>query len=374
MEALENSGQTIPALGNTLALSQLTTGGPEAIVVGGDDGFVYAVNACDGSLLWSVQLGAAVREIIASDWDGDGAVELVASTMDGNMVGIDELVAAFPGEVIDTDPPSGIDVDVQEIESCDTLYAAWAAVVDATDYEVSVSTVDGTEIASFASVGDVISASIAELDLVVDTRYIVGVRAVTPTGTSSVTVSDGVTIIDESPPTTSLTADATAVVPGQEVTLDYTASDATRLATVQLEIVQDGSAIARPVDVYIDGCATEGSIPWTPPGPGVYDVVLTATDAAGKVTVERIVITETTALPDGGSDAGPDVDSGSDAGADGGPGSDSAGVDDLGMNGDTVLVGGCGCSVPGQQEPAGGQFGWLGLLAMVAASRRRFRR
>ncbi|HEY8041536.1 MAG TPA: VCBS repeat-containing protein, partial [Polyangiaceae bacterium] len=63
--------------------------GTDEVVLGSDDGRLYALHASDGSLAFSLDLGAPVAHVIAADIDLDPAVELVASLADGRLVAID---------------------------------------------------------------------------------------------------------------------------------------------------------------------------------------------------------------------------------------------------------------------------------------------
>jgi hypothetical protein len=80
--------------------------GADEVVVGSDDGFLYALHASDGSIAFTLDLGAPVTRLIAADIDRDVAVELVASLADGRLVAIDE-----PGhyDAIRDSPASGRD-------------------------------------------------------------------------------------------------------------------------------------------------------------------------------------------------------------------------------------------------------------------------
>lgn len=63
--------------------------GDDEVLVGSDDGFLYALAGSDGSLLWSVDLGAPVVHVIAADVDKDDALELLAVLADGTLVALD---------------------------------------------------------------------------------------------------------------------------------------------------------------------------------------------------------------------------------------------------------------------------------------------
>jgi outer membrane protein assembly factor BamB len=57
-------------------------------VVGGYDGWLYALDAATGALVWSLDLGAPVGDPIAADTDGDGLSEILAPTADGYLYAI----------------------------------------------------------------------------------------------------------------------------------------------------------------------------------------------------------------------------------------------------------------------------------------------
>jgi hypothetical protein len=64
--------------------------GKDEVVLGGDDGWLYALHASDGSVAFALDLGAPVSHIIAADIDLDPALELVVSLLDGRLVAIDQ--------------------------------------------------------------------------------------------------------------------------------------------------------------------------------------------------------------------------------------------------------------------------------------------
>jgi len=57
-------------------------------VVGGADGWLYAVDGAAGSLLWGLDLGASVGDPIAADIDGDGSSEVLVPAADGYLYAI----------------------------------------------------------------------------------------------------------------------------------------------------------------------------------------------------------------------------------------------------------------------------------------------
>jgi hypothetical protein len=63
--------------------------GADEVVFGGDDGWLYALHASDGSAAFALDLGAPVMHVVAADVDLDPAVELEVSLGDGRLVAID---------------------------------------------------------------------------------------------------------------------------------------------------------------------------------------------------------------------------------------------------------------------------------------------
>jgi len=191
-------------LGNVTIKEDLTGLNDTGAVVGSSDGYLYAVEPCTGSLLWSMNFRFPVGEAIFADTDDDGIDEIVVTVADGYLYGVDREMFPAPGWVHDTDPPSGVtDEDVDSIETQDTLYAAWEPVPLATSYEYGILTASGNFITvpNFINVGPDISVESTGLGLMLGGRYYFAVRAIGPGGSSSEAVSDGVTIVDETDPT-----------------------------------------------------------------------------------------------------------------------------------------------------------------------------
>ncbi len=187
---------------NVSGIHQLSSETGAAVFVGGSDGFLYALDAADGSLLWSLDLESPVGEVITADWDGDGVLELSVVTEDGNVVGIDSYTVASPRHCIDIDPANLSSlVDIDRLVSTDQLAASWDTVSDAVSYELAIFTISGELLRDFQDVGNTSAAVVTGLNLVSDTRYRIAVRAVYADGQRSVDVgSDGVTVIFEEEP------------------------------------------------------------------------------------------------------------------------------------------------------------------------------
>jgi hypothetical protein len=65
--------------------------GTEEVVLGSDDGYLYALHAADGSVEFSIDLGAPIEHVIAADIDLDPELEIIVSLADGRLLAIDGL-------------------------------------------------------------------------------------------------------------------------------------------------------------------------------------------------------------------------------------------------------------------------------------------
>lgn len=77
--------------------------GDDEVVLGSDDGYLYALNGADGTLVWSLPLGAPVVHTIAADLDKDDKIELLCALDDGTLVALD-ATGAYVNDV-QPDPP-----------------------------------------------------------------------------------------------------------------------------------------------------------------------------------------------------------------------------------------------------------------------------
>jgi MYXO-CTERM domain-containing protein len=168
--------------------------------------------------------------------------------------------------VIDTDPPNGIlDRDIDEIETFDTLYAAWEGTAG-TIYEVSIVTSDLAPVTDgFVWVGAGTEATLGGLDLRVGVRYIVAVRAREGDEVSPESVSDGVVVVDRAAPIIEITAvpDWIRQGTGDESLLSVYATDRRGLDHVSVEIrTADGSTVEVLLDEEVSGAEYDWSAGW----------------------------------------------------------------------------------------------------------------
>lgn len=195
------NGQYLGQLTAASVHENLTGKGRPTATVGSSDGYVYAVNPCDGTLDFSLDMKVAVGEVVYGDTDGDGRDELLVSAADGFLYDIRNKNIDQPTAVIDTDPDHGITTfDVDNIVTKDKLSGAWKAVQGATGYEVAITDSLAKIISTprWTNVAMQTSASVSGLPLTVGKRYFFAVRALSAAGPSVDALSNGVTVISTS--------------------------------------------------------------------------------------------------------------------------------------------------------------------------------
>lgn len=89
---------SVPAVGD------IDGDGFDEIVYGSPDGYLYALNAEDGTLAWSHYFGYAVGNPIPADVDDDGYIEIVVGVADGYLYAIDGPQATVEEQVVSSDP------------------------------------------------------------------------------------------------------------------------------------------------------------------------------------------------------------------------------------------------------------------------------
>lgn len=203
--AAEAAGALLGQLTSAAVHADLTGAGHPVAVVGSDDGWLYAVDACSATLAFAVPFGAAVGAIAFGDTDGDGLDELLAAAGDGYLYALAQPPIAAPAAVIDVAPGQAgngdagdLDEtsDIDETGALDRMAAIWEPVPGADGYRVAAVHADTGRILSEPAWQDVGAATAAELTgltLVPGERYIFAVRALTGDGASPDAMSDGVT-------------------------------------------------------------------------------------------------------------------------------------------------------------------------------------
>ncbi len=223
----------------SIAIRDIDKSGRAVFVVGSKDGYLYAVDAVNLDLVFVLNFRYPVGNIIAGDLDGDNYVEILISTGDGYIYAIDraELKATpyvyendgYFTATFDNGPdrcPSDKDEDVDCQEYTSTLGANWEKVDGATGYEYAIISQNGTYITYWTDNGVKNRAVTKDLRLVFDFIYYFLVRpykiekGVKITGPE--TISDGVKIIDITPPEVKIELSNNPVTPDGDGLYDYT--------------------------------------------------------------------------------------------------------------------------------------------------------
>jgi outer membrane protein assembly factor BamB len=285
------AGTPLGRLGNVTSVAAISATGGPAVLVGSTDGFLYALDPCALTLIWSVNLRYPVGEPIVGDVDGNGTDDLLVTVADGFLYGIGQ--AAYPAPMVnDVDPIGGSPTtDVDQIDTIDTLYAEWAPVSGATSYLVGVFTAAGTELRfpNYRDVGNMTSVTLSMLPLRQGGRYFVSVRALGPAGAGLEGHSNGVTVTDRLPPTADINVTPMASWPPVGITPIVTAHCMDRVALMHTHVevrnadgmvvnVLDDRAAAGITDTSThawNGAATAGGSP----SAGTYHAHVTCTDA-----------------------------------------------------------------------------------------------
>ncbi|ACY15828.1 VCBS repeat-containing protein [Haliangium ochraceum] len=196
------AGAFLGQLGSPVVHADLFGDGTPAVVVGSEDGHVYALDGCTGALAFAVPLGAAVGSIAFGDTDGDGVDELVAAAGDGYLYGLAQPPIAAPAWVADLAPESEpaaselADIDqLTQRAARDAVAASWAPVAGARGYRAAVVHADSGQVVSQPAwqelAADAGYARFPGLSLDAGERYRVAVRALAESGPSPDALSDG---------------------------------------------------------------------------------------------------------------------------------------------------------------------------------------
>jgi hypothetical protein len=195
-----------------------------------------------------------VGEPVVADADGDGTEDLLVTAANGYLYGLGPRGYDAPASALDTDPEGGHPTDdVDEIETFNTLWARWEAVPGATGYLAAITSTSGTALTfpDYRAVGGT-EGHFTDLPLRLGGRYRVSVLATGPAGTSVEAVSDGVTVVDRTPPTVRVVATPAVFAPlaGERTTLVLDASDRTGLASTRAELRYPDGSLLRTVDDF----------------------------------------------------------------------------------------------------------------------------
>lgn len=194
----------------------------------------------------------------------------------------------------------------------------WAPVPGATTYEYAVlGPGDATLLRSDVPADSGTTATVTGLPLELGQVYYFGVRAISPSGRSSETLSDGIEVVDRTPPELNLTAAPRPFSPdgdGVDDIVRITASmrDNRGLDAWSLTIAAaDGQEVRRFAPLAATGKTEERVVDWdgldaegSAVPQGVYRAVAVVRDAGANETSAEVLIELDLSGPvDGGSDA-----------------------------------------------------------------------
>ncbi len=279
------------AAGRMVVLGGLQGKEEPAAVVSTAEGLLYAVRLSDGELLWTFDSRGPVGALLTADVDADGAQELLVALPTGEFVALDGNVATAVASVRDIGAlPSGdanVDIDLQEETT--QVSAAWPAAPLAQGYLARLVDDTGAQVVPPTSMAG-LQAQFQDLYLQPGRTYRWAVASYASVGAdasfSSETWSDGVTVVDQSPPWFENVActPSCAVLPGSEVAVAADVRDRTRLASIGLELQDPASTSTAPLaKQQWPWLASHFELHWQRlmAEPGTYKLQLFATDLAG---------------------------------------------------------------------------------------------
>lgn len=358
--APDNAPKNSVSISGLATVADLTGKQQPAAIFTCQDGRLYAVSLLDGAVLWTWDFGGVPSRPIPADVDGDGILEIVISTPDGDLAVLDSNVATPPDWVREhgLDGPALSDAaDLDTQEETDWIRANWSAVPGATGYAVRLLDDSGGEL-TIAKDLQGVDATLDGLYLQPGQTYFTAVTSQVSSGAdasySLEAKSDGIQIVDKSPPWFEDLgcAPACAVPAGAAVSLTGYAKDRTRLSAVNLSIdAGSGGKTSHSWRVLTKSQDLTLGLPEL--ALGEHDLSLQAVDLAGHVSTAVVHITICAGTGQPGSTA---CNQPRRAGT---------------ANNDVYGTKAEGCSAP-RGPDSGALLGWLlGLAGLVAGVARR---
>ncbi len=280
-----------------VSVADLTGKGHASLLFRTTEGWLYAVSAVDGSVDWALDWGGSFGDPVVADIDGDGLVEVVVAFSDGYVYALDHTLLAAVAWVRDNDGTGLALTDAQDIDQQEdtvSLHVNWAAEPGAQGYLVEVLDGNAAVVHPQQDVSLATAVDVTGLSLQPGATYRTVVRGYTNVGqdkaTSVVAMSDGVTIVDASPPwLDGPQAKPMAFGPAGSTVITATLHDKTRLSGWKLSISAAG--VATPVwtaagvlagPKFIFEQTWKGvDLAGLAVAPGEYVATVTATDTAG---------------------------------------------------------------------------------------------
>lgn len=281
-----------------VTLADLTGDKQPAALFTTSEGLLYAVALSDGGVLWTLDVGGIPGNPVPADIDGDGLLEIVLATPDGDLIALDSNVAT-PPDWVREHGSAGLalddSADIDQQEDAQAVAANWAPVANAQGYGVRLLDDSGAELVP-AQVTTATDMVMGGLYLQLGRTYYAVVASHASKGPdatfSTETKSDGVQIVDLSPPwLTDLRCDPSCIAPlGTALAVTGVAHDKTRLASVRATLVQAGSpAGQRDWQELVAELPLQWQLPALPLGQ--HSVAWQAVDLAGHPTQASLNVT-----------------------------------------------------------------------------------
>jgi outer membrane protein assembly factor BamB len=196
--------------------------GNDEFIAGAADGWLYAINAEDGSTSFSYDLGSQIFHPAVADMDGDGDLEIALTTARSELVMVDHAEISSPTEVRDVELDDvdqivngGTDIDITTRTNASGV--TWEPVPLATTFLVRLTTENNTDVVASTNVGLTTEHVSTGLNLVAGARYMWHVTAVSDTlGAAPAATTDGFLVTGAGPSLSEeLTADPGTFSPGE---------------------------------------------------------------------------------------------------------------------------------------------------------------
>ncbi|MBI5607294.1 MAG: VCBS repeat-containing protein [Deltaproteobacteria bacterium] len=294
VDAAPEHSQTISGLAG---VADLTGQGVAAGLFASSEGLLYAVALQDGAVLWTLDMGGQCGPPIPADVDGDGLLEVLVVSPEGDLLALDSDVAEPPAWVREHGPagPALSDAeDLDQQEDAEHLAGNWAAVAGANGYAVRLLDDSGGEIVPpTLTVANKID--LTGLYLQPDRTYHLAVASHASQGNdasySTEAASDGIQVVDVSPPWFEGVGcqPACAVTLGQAVQVVGKARDHTRLQAVAIQLTSAGSTVAQAKWPWF-GSQFPVDWPLPPLAEGLHQVKLHAVDLAGHSSETTVTV------------------------------------------------------------------------------------
>lgn len=277
-----------------LVVGDVNGDGREEALLGSADGYLLALDALNGTLVFSLNLNAPVSEPILADVDHDGKLDILVGTGDGQLHMISGSSLSSVGGVravaLNDDLSLGdTSVAITQSEYGDALGCAWDLPAAASGAFVTVADENGTPLGSWK---DLKAAKSAVVDGIYNLgkSYRVWVMSYAANGdTGAVAQSAAVSIVDLTPPKLLQFFHSTGYITGETPTeFGLLATDRTGLASFTLSLTDRANTVvfnsARPAEgtrfersqSYVLTNSQGGLLP-----EGVYTAQMEVKDKAG---------------------------------------------------------------------------------------------